>query len=138
MIGCRDANIPGIVSLSADTIFDYIYSQSEVDYTIKIANYELYLEKLRDLSSSKSSEWNIYDVVKWGKILKNHQSSSEIIDYYEQCFKNSLVAPTLLGETSSRSHNIFIISIKYIRKVDDQYFIKWFLKYWKFNLNIKK
>ena len=89
MSGHRDLGLPGIISLSVDTIFDYIYSQIETDYTIKVANYELYLEKIKDLSDPKHSNLNMYDALKWGKILENPQSSSEIMDYYDELIKNS-------------------------------------------------
>ena len=89
MSGYRDLGLPGIISLSVDTIFDYIYSQSERDYSIKVVNYELSKEMIKDLSDSKYSNLSMHDALKWGKILENPQSSSEIMDYYDELIKNS-------------------------------------------------
>ena len=112
MRGYRDPYIPGIISLSVDTIFDYIYSQCEADFTIKVANYELYNERLRDLSDPKISDLNIYNALKWGKILENPQSSSEVMNYYDEWCTNLAVSATNMGSTTTRSHNILIISLE--------------------------
>ena len=57
MRGYTEEDISGIVSLSADAIFDYIYNQSNKDYMIKVANFELYNEKLRELGNSNNKDW---------------------------------------------------------------------------------
>ena len=109
MRGYRDPYIPGIISLSVDTIFDYIYSQCEADFTIKVVNYELYLEKIKDLSDPKISDLNIYNALKWGKILEDPQSSSEIMDYYDEWCTNLTVSVqqgsgcTITSEASSEN-----------------------------------
>ena len=85
MRGCKYRNIPGIIELSANKIFDYIYSQSKAEYTIKVSAYEMYQEKIKDLSVQKSPELKTHEIIKWGKILENPQSPSEIIEYYDEC-----------------------------------------------------
>ena len=123
MRGYRDADMAGIISLSADTIFDYIYSQCEAEYTIKVTNYELYWERLYDTSDPNFNEWQFRDALKWGKILENPQSASEIMDYCENWYRNSLIDTTRMGKRSSKTHNILIVSIDSFKKDEDQYFV---------------
>ena len=79
-------NLPGIIQLASNTIFDYIYSQWETEFSIKISFFEIYSEKLKDLSVKNYEGINSNEIIRWGKVLENPQSSKEIMDYYDQWY----------------------------------------------------
>ena len=79
-------NLPGIIQLASNTIFDYIYSQWETDFSIKISWFEIYSEKLTDLSEKNYEGMNSNEIIMWGKVLENPQNSKEIMDYQDQWY----------------------------------------------------
>ncbi|XP_061827772.1 kinesin heavy chain-like isoform X1 [Nerophis lumbriciformis] len=114
----HDCRLMGIIPRIATDIFDHIYSMNEnLEFHIKVSYFEIYLDKIRDLLDVSKTNLAVHEDKNRVPYVKGCterfvSSPEEIMDVIDEGKSNRHVAVTNMNEHSSRSHCIFLISIK--------------------------
>ncbi|XP_061749555.1 kinesin heavy chain-like [Nerophis ophidion] len=108
----------GIIPRIAEDIFHYIFAMEEnLEFHIKVSYFEIYMDKIRDLLDVTKTNLSVHEdkhrvpYVK-GCTERFVTSPDEVMDVIDEGKVNRHVAVTNMNEHSSRSHSIFLISIK--------------------------
>ncbi|XP_062328601.1 kinesin heavy chain [Osmerus eperlanus] len=114
----HDPHGMGIIPRIADDIFSHIFSMDEnLEFHIKVSHFEIYMDKIRDLLDVTKTNLAVHEdrnrvpYVK-GCTERFVSSPEEVMDLIDEGKANRHVAVTNMNEHSSRSHSIFLISIK--------------------------
>uniref|UniRef100_A0A7N8Y7P2 Kinesin-like protein n=1 Tax=Mastacembelus armatus TaxID=205130 RepID=A0A7N8Y7P2_9TELE len=114
----HDPHMMGIIPRIARDIFDHIYSMDEnLEFHIKVSYFEIYLDKIRDLLDVSKTNLAVHEDKNRVPFVKGCterfvSSPEEVMDVIDEGKANRHVAVTNMNEHSSRSHSIFLISIK--------------------------
>ncbi|XP_029385633.1 kinesin heavy chain-like isoform X2 [Echeneis naucrates] len=114
----HDSHLMGIIPRIARDIFDHIYSMDEnLEFHIKVSYFEIYLDKIRDLLDVSKTNLAVHEDKNRVPFVKGCterfvSSPDEVMDVIDEGKANRHVAVTNMNEHSSRSHSIFLISIK--------------------------
>ncbi|KAJ8393758.1 hypothetical protein AAFF_G00056730 [Aldrovandia affinis] len=114
----HDHQLMGIIPRIARDIFDHIYSMDEnLEFHIKVSYFEIYLDKIRDLLDVSKTNLAVHEDKNRVPYVKGCterfvSSPEEVMDVIDEGKANRHVAVTNMNEHSSRSHSIFLISIK--------------------------
>ncbi|XP_077393190.1 kinesin heavy chain-like isoform X2 [Festucalex cinctus] len=114
----HDPRLMGIIPRIASDIFDHIYSMDEnLEFHIKVSYFEIYLDKIRDLLDVSKTNLAVHEDRNRVPFVKGCterfvSSPEEVMDVIDEGKANRHVAVTNMNEHSSRSHSIFLISIK--------------------------
>ncbi|XP_077429071.1 kinesin heavy chain-like isoform X1 [Vanacampus margaritifer] len=108
----------GIIPRIAEDIFEHIFALDEnLEFHIKVSYFEIYMDKIRDLLDVTKTNLSVHEdkyrvpYVK-GCTERFVTSPDEVMDVIDEGKVNRHVAVTNMNEHSSRSHSIFLISIK--------------------------
>ncbi|XP_077582520.1 kinesin heavy chain [Stigmatopora nigra] len=108
----------GIIPRMAEDIFEHIFAMDEnLEFHIKVSYFEIYMDKIRDLLDVTKTNLSVHEdkhrvpYVK-GCTERFVTSPEEVMDVMDEGKVNRHVAITNMNEHSSRSHSIFLISIK--------------------------
>nr|XP_061814039.1 kinesin heavy chain-like [Nerophis lumbriciformis] len=108
----------GIIPRIAEDIFEHIFAMDEnLEFHIKVSYFEIYMDKIRDLLDVTKTNLSVHEdkyrvpYVK-GCTERFVTSPEEVMDVIDEGKVNRHVAITNMNEHSSRSHSIFLISIK--------------------------
>ncbi|XP_013859604.1 kinesin heavy chain isoform 5A [Austrofundulus limnaeus] len=114
----HDPQAMGIIPRIAQDIFEHIFAMDEnLEFHIKVSYFEIYMEKIRDLLDVTKNNLSVHEdkyrvpYVK-GCTERFVTSPEEVMDVIDEGKANRHVAVTNMNEHSSRSHSIFLISIK--------------------------
>uniref|UniRef100_A0AAQ4PWK3 Kinesin-like protein n=1 Tax=Gasterosteus aculeatus aculeatus TaxID=481459 RepID=A0AAQ4PWK3_GASAC len=114
----HDHQLMGIIPRIAHDIFDHIYSMDEnLEFHIKVSYFEIYLDKIRDLLDVSKTNLAVHEDKNRVPYVKGCterfvSSPEEVMDVIDEGKNNRHVAVTNMNEHSSRSHSIFLITIK--------------------------
>lgn len=114
----HDSHLMGIIPRIAHDIFDHIYSMDEnLEFHIKVSYFEIYMDKIRDLLDVAKTNLSVHEDKNRVPYVKGCterfvSSPEEVMDVIDEGKCNRHVAVTNMNEHSSRSHSIFLISIK--------------------------
>ena len=113
----------GIIPRMITHVFKYIYNTEENDFLIKVSMIEIYQEKIRDLLDISRINLNIReDNIKGIYVdgCSEHYVGcpNDVLTLLELGSSNRAQAATNMNEHSSRSHSIFILTIKQTNKND--------------------
>ncbi|XP_053482441.1 kinesin heavy chain [Ictalurus furcatus] len=114
----HDSERKGIIPRISQDIFDHIYSMDEnLEFHIKVSYFEIYLDKIRDLLDVSKTNLAVHEDKNRVPYVKGCterfvSSPEEVMDVIDEGKANRHVAVTNMNEHSSRSHSIFLISIK--------------------------
>ncbi|XP_077435535.1 kinesin heavy chain-like isoform X2 [Vanacampus margaritifer] len=114
----HDPRLMGVIPRIASDIFDHIYSMDEnLEFHIKVSYFEIYLDKIRDLLDVSKTNLAVHEDKNRVPFVKGCterfvSSPEEVMDVIDEGKANRHVAVTNMNEHSSRSHSIFLISIK--------------------------
>lgn len=115
-----DINDPirkGLIPRMVSTLFaDIKESPPTLEFSVKVAYCEIYLEKIRDLLFPSKNNLKVSEDRARGIYIRNLSeeyvsNADEVFSLFRAGNKNREVAATLMNEESSRSHTIFMISI---------------------------
>ena len=113
----EDPELMGIIPRMVKTVFDGIESADEhIEFTVKVANCEIYLEKIKDLLDTTRSNLKIHEDKTRGVYIEGLSdryvsTDSEVYDLMKIGTSNREVGYTHMNAGSSRSHSIFLITI---------------------------
>ncbi|XP_061203784.1 kinesin heavy chain isoform X2 [Neopsephotus bourkii] len=108
----------GIIPRIARDIFNHIYAMDEnLEFHIKVSYFEIYLDKIRDLLDMTKTNLSVHEDKNRVPYVKGCterfvSSPEEILDVIDEGKSNRHVAVTNMNEHSSRSHSIFLISVR--------------------------
>ncbi|KAJ8264835.1 hypothetical protein COCON_G00139340 [Conger conger] len=114
----HDPQQMGIIPRIAEDIFNHIFSMDEnLEFHIKVSYFEIYMEKIRDLLDVTKTNLAVHEDKNRVPYVKGCterfvSSPEEVMDVIDEGKSNRHVAVTNMNEHSSRSHSIFLISIK--------------------------
>ncbi|XP_067314826.1 kinesin heavy chain [Pseudorasbora parva] len=114
----HDPNGRGIIPRIAEDIFNHIYLMDEnLEFHIKVSYFEIYMDKIRDLLDVGKTNLSVHEDKNRVPYVKGCterfvSSPDEVMDVIDEGKANRHVAVTNMNEHSSRSHSIFLISIK--------------------------
>lgn len=114
----------GIIPRTIDDLFDAIMkSPDEIEFTVKVSYFEIYMEKIKDLVDTTRVNLNIREEKSLGIYVEDLSeyyvsSKEEIIEIMKIGAENRTQASTNMNLTSSRSHSIFTINIHQQNKKD--------------------
>ena len=112
-----DATTKGIIPRIMEQTFDAIFHSSAlIEYTVGIGYMEIYMERIRDLLVPANDNLPIHEGVK-GVYVKGLQqifvsSVGEVYDVLHLGQRARVTASTNMNLESSRSHSIFVVTIK--------------------------
>ncbi|KAL5267510.1 hypothetical protein ACHWQZ_G004519 [Mnemiopsis leidyi] len=107
----------GIIPRVVEDIFSHISKMEDnIEFTINIAYYEIYMEKIRDLLDTNKKNLSIHEDKAKITYVKNVteryvDTSAQILQLLEEGKRNRSVAVTDMNEHSSRSHSVFQITV---------------------------
>ena len=107
----------GMVPRTITTVFDYIEScDDNLEFSLKVSYFELYLEKLYDLIDAEKKNLKIRESREKGFYIHNLTESSvvsdiEVLDLLRIGIENHHIRTTEMNVRSSRSHTIFSIEM---------------------------
>ena len=115
--------IQGIIPRMISHVFKYIYNTEGTDFIIKVSMIEIYQEKIRDLLDISRINLNIREDNIKGIYVDGCSESyvgcpNDVLALLELGSSNRAQAATNMNEHSSRSHSIFILTIKQTNKND--------------------
>jgi len=119
-----DNNIPGIIQLSINEIFNLLKNSTDIlNYTVKVSYLEIYNETINDLLDAQKKNLDIRESTTRGIFIENlteiaTESLEKAIFLLMQGDSVKITAETKLNDKSSRSHAIFRISLE-IKKQED-------------------
>jgi len=110
--------LQGIIPRIIQDIFNHIYNMEEnLEFHIKVSYFEIYMDKIRDLLDVSKVNLAVHEdknrvpYVK-GATERFVSSPEEVFEVIEMGKSNRHVAVTNMNEHSSRSHSVFLITIK--------------------------
>ncbi|KAJ8314002.1 hypothetical protein KUTeg_008563 [Tegillarca granosa] len=113
-----DEKMQGIIPRIVQDIFNYIYGMDEnLEFHIKVSYFEIYMDKIRDLLDISKTNLSVHEdknrvpYVK-GATERFVSSPEEVMEAIDEGKSNRHVAVTNMNEHSSRSHSVFLISVK--------------------------
>ncbi|VDP91277.1 unnamed protein product, partial [Echinostoma caproni] len=99
-------------------IFNHIYQMDEnLEFHIKVSYFEIYMDKIRDLLDVSKTNLSVHEdkdrvpYVK-GATERFVSSPEEVFDVIDEGKVNRHVAVTNMNEHSSRSHSVFMITVR--------------------------
>ncbi|KAL3314840.1 Kinesin heavy chain isoform 5C [Cichlidogyrus casuarinus] len=114
----NDQLMQGIIPRIIRDIFDHIYQMDvNLEFHIKVSYFEIYLDKIRDLLDVSKTNLAVHEdkdrvpYVK-GATERFVSSPEEVFDVIDEGKANRHVAVTNMNEHSSRSHSIFMITLR--------------------------
>jgi kinesin family protein 5 len=112
-----DVNQRGIIPRMVNTVFTHIEnSDDHLEFTVKVAYCEIYLEKIRDLLSPDKNNLKISEDKNRGIYIVDLTeeyviNSQEVYNLMKTGHSNREVGYTHMNEGSSRSHAIFSLTV---------------------------
>ncbi|EUB62238.1 Kinesin heavy chain [Echinococcus granulosus] len=113
-----DSDLQGIIPRIVHDIFNHIYHMDEnLEFHIKVSYFEIYLDKIRDLLDVSKSNLSVHEdkdrvpYVK-GATERFVSTPAEVFDIIDEGKVNRHVSVTNMNEHSSRSHSIFMITVR--------------------------
>jgi kinesin family member 5 len=112
-----DVNSMGIIPRMISLVFDNIDSSEEnIEYSIKVSYFELYLEKICDLTDIEKKGLKIRENRNRGIYIQNLSenfvsSDYDVFEILRKGTDNRHMTSTNMNVKSSRSHTIFTISV---------------------------
>ncbi|KAK3673271.1 hypothetical protein LTR78_006816 [Recurvomyces mirabilis] len=112
-----DNNGKGIIPRIVEQIFDSILrSDGSIEFTVRVAYMEIYMEKIRDLLQPQNDNLPIHEDQKRGVYVKGLSevyvgSTEDVYKVLEIGGNARAVASTNMNQESSRSHSIFVVEI---------------------------
>ncbi|XP_075256672.1 uncharacterized protein LOC142349142 [Convolutriloba macropyga] len=113
----KDKENQGIIPRLVLAVFKYIEDTGGWNFTIQIAYFEIYNERIKDLLNPNTGDnLPISEDRKKRPYVKNLTeisagSPKEVMKYIESGKKNRVVGKTNMNEHSSRSHAVFVMNI---------------------------
>ncbi|EPB74895.1 hypothetical protein ANCCEY_06011 [Ancylostoma ceylanicum] len=113
-----DPVMQGIIPRIVQDIFNHIYTMdTELEFHIKVSYFEIYNEKIRDLLDPEKVNLSIHEDKNRVPYVKGATerfvgSPDEVLQTIEDGKSNRMVAVTNMNEHSSRSHSVFLITVK--------------------------
>jgi len=113
-----DVNLEGIIPRIVQDIFSYIYQMDEnLEFHIKVSYFEIYMDKIRDLLDVSKTNLSVHEDKNRVPFVKGAterfvSSPEEVMETIDEGKANRHVAVTNMNEHSSRSHSVFLISVK--------------------------
>ncbi|WKX99993.1 hypothetical protein Q1695_014680 [Nippostrongylus brasiliensis] len=113
-----DQVMQGIIPRIVQDIFNHIYTMdTELEFHIKVSYFEIYNEKIRDLLDPEKVNLSIHEDKNRVPYVKGATerfvgSPDEVLQTIEDGKSNRMVAVTNMNEHSSRSHSVFLITVK--------------------------
>lgn len=114
-----DSEKQGIIPRIINDIFTHIYNMDDdnLEFHIKIAYFEIYNERIRDLLDVTKTNLTIHEDKNRVPFVKNVtemfvSSPDEVLSAIEDGKTNRQVAVTNMNEHSSRSHSVFQIQVE--------------------------
>ncbi|KHJ47228.1 kinesin heavy chain family protein [Trichuris suis] len=113
-----DPDFQGIIPRIVNDIFNHIYSMEEnLEFHIKISYFEIYMDHIRDLLDITKTNLSVHEDKNRVPYVKGCSerfvsSPEEVLDTIEEGKANRHIAVTNMNEHSSRSHSVFLISIR--------------------------
>uniref|UniRef100_A0A158P860 Kinesin-like protein n=1 Tax=Angiostrongylus cantonensis TaxID=6313 RepID=A0A158P860_ANGCA len=113
-----DPVMQGIIPRIVHDIFNHIYTMdTELEFHIKVSYFEIYNEKIRDLLDPEKVNLSIHEDKNRVPYVKGATerfvgSPEEVMQTIEDGKSNRQVAVTNMNEHSSRSHSVFLITVK--------------------------
>ena len=112
-----DPQLKGIIPRMVSTVFQKIEeAEGHLEFTVKVAYCEIYLEKIRDLLDPNKKDLKISEDKARGiyivDLTEEYVSNDlEVYHFMKVGHKNREVGATNMNEGSSRSHAIFMLSV---------------------------
>nr|VZI31377.1 unnamed protein product [Spirometra erinaceieuropaei] len=113
-----DPVFQGIIPRIIHDIFNHIYNMDEnLEFHIKVSYFEIYLDKIRDLLDVSKTNLPVHEdkdrvpYVK-GATERFVSTPEEVFDVIDEGKANRHVAVTNMNEHSSRSHSVFMITVR--------------------------
>ncbi|CAJ0599940.1 unnamed protein product [Cylicocyclus nassatus] len=113
-----DPVMQGIIPRIVQDIFNHIYTMdTELEFHIKVSYFEIYNEKIRDLLDPEKVNLSIHEDKNRVPYVKGATerfvgTPDEVLQTIEDGKSNRMVAVTNMNEHSSRSHSVFLITVK--------------------------
>ena len=113
----HDESLRGIVPRMVHTIFhDISKADADLEITVRISYFEIYLEKINDLIDAKKQDLKVLEDKVRGVFIPEIStycvnSAEELLMYMKLGQANRKVASTAMNPCSSRSHAIFFTTI---------------------------
>lgn len=108
----------GIIPRIVNDIFNHIYQMEEdLEFHIKVSYFEIYLDKIKDLLDESKVNLSVHEdknkvpFVK-GATEKFVASPEEVFEVLEEGKAKRHIADNIMNEHSSRSHSVFLITVK--------------------------
>lgn len=108
----------GVIPRIIDDIFKHIYGMDEnLEFHIKVSYFEIYMDKIRDLLDVSKTNLPVHEnkdrvpYVK-GATERFVSSPEDVFDVIDEGKVNRHVAVTNMNEHSSRSHSVFMITVR--------------------------
>ncbi|VDO65183.1 unnamed protein product [Schistosoma curassoni] len=100
-----DPVFQGVIPRIIHDIFNHIYQMDEnLEFHIKVSYFEIYMDKIRDLLDGKS----VIQCISW----LSFKDKPTVFDVIDEGKANRHVAVTNMNEHSSRSHSVFMITVR--------------------------
>ncbi|CAH8554283.1 unnamed protein product [Schistosoma guineensis] len=113
-----DPVFQGVIPRIIHDIFNHIYQMDEnLEFHIKVSYFEIYMDKIRDLLDVSKTNLPVHEdkdrvpYVK-GATERFVSSPEEVFDVIDEGKANRHVAVTNMNEHSSRSHSVFMITVR--------------------------
>ncbi|CAH8478884.1 unnamed protein product [Dicrocoelium dendriticum] len=113
-----DTVFQGVIPRIIHDIFNHIYQMDEnLEFHIKVSYFEIYMDKIRDLLDVSKTNLSVHEdkdrvpYVK-GATERFVSSPEEVFDVIDEGKVNRHVAVTNMNEHSSRSHSVFMITVR--------------------------
>lgn len=113
-----DPVFQGVIPRIIHDIFNHIYQMDEnLEFHIKVSYFEIYMDKIRDLLDVSKTNLSVHEdkdrvpYVK-GATERFVSSPEEVFDVIDEGKVNRHVAVTNMNEHSSRSHSVFMITVR--------------------------
>ncbi|CAL8086936.1 unnamed protein product [Calicophoron daubneyi] len=113
-----DPVFQGVIPRIIHDIFNHIYQMDEnLEFHIKVSYFEIYMDKIRDLLDVSKTNLSVHEdkdrvpYVK-GATERFVSSPEEVFDVIDEGKANRHVAVTNMNEHSSRSHSVFMITVR--------------------------
>ncbi|EPT06161.1 hypothetical protein FOMPIDRAFT_1021204 [Fomitopsis schrenkii] len=110
--------LKGLIPRITEQIFQSIVeSDSHLEYVVKVSYMEIYLERIRDLLAPQNDNLQVHEEKSKGVYVKNLtdyyvSTAREVYEVMRQGGAARVVSSTNMNAESSRSHSIFLITIR--------------------------
>lgn len=117
----------GMILRVATDLFDRLVSRDDLaGYTVKVSYLEIFMNKIRDLTTLNGKDLNIRDNGKANGVMVEGlrsltiESAADLMALVNMGHKRRASAATLMNDRSSRSHAVLIITLSQTRKPDTE------------------